>query len=61
MAETPRRDRSDFEPYEPPAIVFEEVMEALASACADCDLNGTKSSGGNCAITGSPCISPFNS
>ncbi len=61
MAETTRRDPPETETYEPPAIVFEEVMEALASSCLDCDLNGTKSSGGSCAITGSPCISPFNS
>lgn len=63
MSDRPHSDPFETEkrPYEAPAIVFEEVMEALASSCADCDLNGTKSSGGTCSITGSPCISPFNS
>lgn len=49
------------EPYEPPAVVYEDVLEALAAACADCDLNGTKSSGGTCALTGSLCAAPFSS
>ncbi len=56
----PRQDAR--EPYEKPAIVYEDEMEALATACVDCDLNGTKNSAATmCPATGQPCISPFSS
>lgn len=46
------------EPYEAPAVVYEDVLEALASACADCDLgSGMKASGGTCALNGDACTS----
>lgn len=63
MSDTAHRDPTAPErlPYEAPAVVFEETMEALASSCADCDLNGTKSSGGTCALVNTACVEPFNS
>ena len=62
MSEQPNEKPEARAPYERPAIVFEEEMQALASSCADCGLNGTKSSGGNCNIDPfDPCTAPFNS
>lgn len=44
-ADTPKHAAPSREPYEKPAIVYEDEMEVLATACADCDLSsGLKAS-----------------